>query len=211
MSKNSEEDTFEGVTKVVDGKLSFISTDFLEAYTNGGIIILEEVNLADPAVVMGAIGQAVEFPFVLKKNGYETVRRHPLCIIISTMNIGTYGSKGVNQAFSSRFKQSYILDDPTKDQFVKILGMNGYDKKKCEYVYDSYSRIVTYLKTPEVNAEEICLNLSIRGCLGALQNIEDGDDPKEALKNTLVGKIYEVDPEIADCVNKEIIRALPNL
>lgn len=211
LSKNSEEDTFEGVTKVVDGKLSFISTDFLEAFTNGGIIILEEVNLADPAVVMGAIGQAIEFPFVLKKNGYETVRRHPLCIIVSTMNIGTYGSKGVNQAFSSRFKQSYILDDPTRGQFIKILGINGYEKRKCEYVYDAYNKIVNYLKTPQINAEDICLNLSIRGCLGALQNMDDGDDPKTALENSLIGKIYEVDPEIASDVKKNVISSLPNL
>ena len=127
------------------------------------------------------------------------------------MNIGTYGSKGVNQAFSSRFKQSYILDDPTRGQFIKILGINGYEKRKCEYVYDAYNKIVNYLKTPQINAEDICLNLSIRGCLGALQNMDDGDDPKTALENSLIGKIYEVDPEIASDVKKNVISSLPNL
>lgn len=209
-SKHTEEDTFEGMNKVVEGKLSFVTTDFLDAYVNGGIIIIEEINLADPAVIMGAIGQAIEFPFILKKDGYMPVRRHPMCVIIGTMNIGTYGSKGINQALSSRFKQTYILDDPNKDQFIQILEVQGYTKKACTYVYNAYKKLNDYLKSPSVNQEDICLNLSIRGCLGALQNLDDGDEMKDALINSLIGKIYEVDPELAKDIVKDVIDTLPN-
>ncbi len=211
ITKNTEEDTFQGMTKVVDGGFKFVSTDFLDAYTHGGIIILEEVNLADPSVIMGALGQAVEAPFILMKDGYQAVRRHPMCIIIGTMNIGTYGAKGVSQAFSSRFKQTYILDDPKAEDFISILEKQGHSTKKCKWVYDAYTKINNYLKSPEISREEICLNVTLRGCLGALDNMEEGDTPQQAIYNTLVGKVAEVDLELAEDINKNIVRSLPNL
>ena len=211
MTKNTEEDVFQGMNKVVDGSLNFVSTDFLDAYQNGGIIILEEINLPDPSVVMGAIGQAVEFPFVLMKDGYMPVTRHPMCVIIGTMNIGTFGSKGVNQALSSRFRQSYILNDPSKDDFIKILTSGGAKKREANWVYSAYQKITDYLKSPTVNAEDVCLNVTLRGCFGALENIAEGEDPKEAIRNTLVGKISEVDLELAENVFKDVVQSLPEL
>ena len=211
ITKNTEEDTFQGMTKVVDGKFTFVSTDFLEAYTHGGIILLEEVNLADPSVIMGALGQAVEAPFMLMRDGYKPVKRHPLCIIIGTMNIGTYGSKGVSQAFSSRFKQTYILNDPSKEEFVEILEKQGHEKDRCEWVYNAYQKINNYLKSPEISREEICLNVTLRGCIGALECLDEGDTPQQAIYNSLIGKIAEVDLELADDINKNIVKSLPNL
>ena len=211
MTKNTEEDVFQGMNKVIDGTLKFVSTDFLDAYTNGGIILLEEINLPDPSVTMGSLGQAVEFPFTLMQDGYIPVKRHPMCVIIGTMNIGTYGSKGVNQALSSRFRQSYILNDPTKDDFINILMKTGANKKQSTWVYNAYDRIVDYLKSPDVNAEDVCLNVTLRGCLGALENITEGEDAKEALRNTLIGKISEVDLQLAEDVYKDVVLALPEL
>jgi hypothetical protein len=211
LSKNTEEDVFQGMTKVVEGNISFVSTDFLDAYKNGGIIILEEINLADPAVVMGAIGQAVESPFILLEDGFKSVRRHPLCVIIGTMNIGTYGSKGVNQALSSRFKQTYTLNDPEKSDFINILMKQGFKKKEASWVYGAYDKIINYLKSPSVNAEDIAINVTLRGCIGALENIEEGEDPREAIKNTLIGKIGEADLELANDVYNSVVLSLPEM
>jgi hypothetical protein len=143
------------------------------------------------------------------KDGYEPVRRHPLCVIIGTMNIGTYGSKGVNQALSSRFKQSYALNDPEKNDFINILMKQGYEKKVCTWVYNAYDKIISYLKSPSVNADDIAINVTLRGCIGALENIEEGEDPKDAIHNTLVGKIGEVDLELAEDVYKSVVLSLP--
>ena len=212
ITKNTEEDTFQGVTKVVDGKLEFVSTDFLNAYENGGIIVLEEINLADPAVIMGSLGQAVEFPFILQKNGYETVHRHPLCVIIGTMNIGTYGSKGVNQALSSRFKQTYTLNDPQKEDFINILQKSGgADRKLAEWIYGAYDALISALRGREYNAEDICLNITLRGCLGAIECIEEGATPKDAIRDTLIGKIGESDLEIAQRIYDDVVVNLRNI
>lgn len=211
LHKNTEEDTFEGMNKVIDGVLKYVETPFMRRFTKGGLIILEEINLADPAVVMGAIGQAVEYPFTLMKDGYIPVKRHPLCVVIGTMNIGTFGSKGVNQALASRFRQSYMLNDPTKEDFIKILTSSGAKKKDASWVFNAYTKINEYLKSPAVNAEDVCLNVTLRGCIGALENISEGEEPKEAIRNTLIGKISEVDLELAEDVYKNVVMSLPDL
>jgi hypothetical protein len=212
ITKNTEEDTFSGMNKVVDGSLQFVSTDFLEAYTNGGIILLEEINLADPSVIMGALGQAVEFPFVLMKDGYQPVHRHPLCVIIGTMNVGTAGSRSVNEALASRFRQSYMLNDPTKEDFLKILmNSSGAKKSVAEWVYNAYIKIHEYLKNPSVNAEDICLNITLRSCIGAIDNISEGENAKQAIINTLVGKVSEVSRELADNIKEDVVNNLPRL
>ena len=210
-SKNTEEDTIEGKNKVVNGQIDFVETEFLKAFENGGIIVCEEINLADPAVVMGSLGQAIEYPFVVMKDGYKPVRRHPLCVIIGTMNTGTAGSKQLNQALSSRFKCTYILDDPDKRTFIDILASKGYEKDKCRYVYDAYTSIIEYLKDPKQSQEELCDNITLRGCFGALECMQEGDDPKTALSNTLVGKIGEVDLEAARSVKDNVIDSLKEL
>lgn len=207
-SKNTEEDTIEGKNKVVNGQIDFVETEFLKAYEHGGIIVCEEINLADPAVVMGSLGQAIEYPFIVMKDGYKPVRRHPLCVIIGTMNTGTAGSKQLNQALSSRFKCTYILDDPDKKTFIDILASKGYEKDKCRYVYDAYTSIMEYLKDPKQSQEELCDNITLRGCFGALECMQEGDDPKTALNNTLVGKIAEVDLEAARSVKDNVIDSL---
>jgi len=204
-SKNTEEDTMEGKNKVVNGKVDFVETEFLKVYEQGGIALLEEINLADPAVVMGSLGQAIEYPFIVMKDGYKPVRRHPLCVIIGTMNTGTAGSKKLNQALSSRFKATYILDDPSERTFVKILESKGFEKAKCKYVYDAYKDIMTYLQDPSRNQLELCENITLRGCFGALECWEEGDDPKEAIKNSMIGKIAEVNLEAAREVERQVL------
>lgn len=198
MGKNTEEDTFEGMTKVIDGKLTEIRTPFLINGEEGGISVIEEINLASPDVVMGAIGQFVEFPYSIMEQGYKQVKRHPLNVIFGTMNIGTAGSKEVNEALSSRFSQTIVLDDPEEDDFLARLEIEGFDKKVSRWVYDRYVDIIGTLKSPDYNCEEYCLNVNFRSCLGALQAIEFGSEPKEAIRNTMIGKIAEKDMEIAE-------------
>lgn len=210
-SKHTEEDTVEGKNKIVDGKINFVETDFLKAYENGGIIVCEEINLADPAVVMGSLGQAIEKPFILMKDGYIPVHRHPLCVIIATMNTGTAGSRGLNQALSSRFKNTYTLYDPDKNTFIKILSAAGYKKTNCRFVYDAYTKITNFLKSPERSQGDLAENITLRGCFGALECIEEGETGAEAIMHSLVGKIAEQDLETAKVVQRDIVDILPDI
>ena len=211
-SHNTDEDEFEGKTKMVDGKPSAVPTDALKCFEDGGIFLIEEANLPQAAVIMGALGQAVEFPFILKKNGYETIRRHPLCIFVTTMNVGTVGAKAMSQPFANRFKQSYVLNDPGSKVFIDILSKRtGEDRKLCRWVYDAYEAILKCLDKNDVMAdiESIKLALSMRSCMGAIENIQEGEHPKDAVRDSIIGKIAEQDLEMSE-ICLRAIDALPD-
>ena len=210
-NKHSDEDEVEGKTKIVDGKPAFVETNALLFHEFGGIDVNEEINLADPSVTMGSLGQKLEYPFIVKKNGYETIVRHPLNVVIATMNVGTNGSNPLNQALANRFKTPYILDDPTSETFINILmKSSGKSRKVCEWVYKAYDATKEYLKSPDVNEDDICQNLSIRTCLGAIENMEEGQTPQRALINSIVGAVAVVDIEVARNLQREKIELLPN-
>ena len=209
VSKNTEEDTFQGMTKVMDGGYQFVETPFLDAYKNGGIILLEEFNLADPGVMMGALGQALEKPFILLEDGYKEVRRHPLCVVIATMNVGTQGSREPSEAFTSRAPHVFMLDDPESEQFISILEKkSGQPKKLCKKVYKAYQKILEYLMNPRVNAEDVALSITLRHCLAALVHLEIGETFSEAIKNTMVGAIAIKDLSLARDVYSSVVSTM---
>lgn len=205
-SKNTEEDCYEGKNKVVDGKITFCPTSFLEAYKNGGIIVLEEFNLVAPDVLMGAIGQAIEAPFILMEDGYKEVRRHPLCIILATMNTCTQGSKEPNEAFTSRCPDVFLLDDPEAGDFIKILEADGNDKEISTKVYNTYSAILTYLN--DNSYEDVALSITMRHCLAALKAIKRGRSFKRAIKRTMVNAIGVKDIALAREVYETVVEPM---
>ena len=206
LSKNTEEDVFEGLTKAGEGGFEFHETPFLDIYKNGGIIALEEYNLSDPAVVMGALGQAIEKPFILMENGYREVRRHPLCIVAATMNVGTQGSREPSEAFSSRLPNVFVLDDPDQAMMVKIFEKKGYPKKDCERVVEAYRKILARLE--EDSCDDIAMSLTLRHCLTALKLMQIGKGFKDAVKLTLTGAIAIKDLALSKDINKEVVDVL---
>lgn len=210
IQKGTEEGTFQGLLKARDGKFEFVSTDFLDAFKNGGVIVLEELNLADPAILSGAIGQAVESPYFVLEDELRPVYRHPLCIIIGTFNVGTAGSKEINPMLSSRFYQTYVVNDPDENEFIERLTKFDCTRVTAKKIYTAYSRILDYLRKDDVNALEDCKNVTFRGCVGAIQSLQEGASLKEAIEDTLVGKIAEYDLELAEDVLKNVVETLPD-
>lgn len=211
LNKHTDEEEFEGKTRIIEGHPEFVETDFLKFHKNGGIVVLEETNLPDPSVMMGGTGQDLEYPYIVKENGYKTVTRHPMFVIIATMNVGTNGSNAINEAYLNRYPTPYTLNDPTRETFINILmKKSGEDRKVCEWAYGAYEAVVQYLKDPDVNEEEIVNNLSIRSALGAITNIQEGQAPADALIHSIYGTIAAVDRDVAERVKLEKLDCLPN-
>lgn len=209
-NKNSEEDLFTGMTKTSEGGFRFVRTPFLEGFSKGGIIILEEFNLADAGVMMGALGQAIEKPHILYEDGYKPVHRHPLCVIISTMNTATQGSREPNEALTNRHPNALMLDDPNENDFLEIMHKNGYPKQLCRRVYIAYDKIVKFLMRDDSN-EDIAMSLSLRNCLAALKHIHHLRSPfKEAIKDTMIGTIAVKDRKLASQVYDAVIDPMRN-
>ena len=199
-SQNMDEDRIEGMTKIVDGKPVAIPTEAVKCFRDGGILLFEEANLPQAAVIMGAAGQAVEYPFILKQDGYHDIRRHPLCIVVTTMNVGTAGTKTIAQQFANRFKTSYVMDDPERKEFIqRLINASGESESLCSWIYDCYERVTECIREDNAQADidSILNSLSVRTCIGAIENIQEGSSPKEAIYDSIIGKIYEQDAEVA--------------
>ena len=196
---------FEGKTKPIKGAFQFVPTPFLDAYKNGGIIALEEINLSDPGVLMGATGQAIEKPFILYEDGYIPVRRHPLCVIVATMNQGANGSRAPSEAFTRRCPDVCLIDDPQEKDFISILSKKGYDKRDCKMVYDTYKKIISWLESSTVHEDEVAYSLTMSHCLSALRQMSLGNSLNTAIFNTMIGAIGIKDLSLARKVNKEVV------
>lgn len=206
LSKNSEEDEFTGKTKVVKGGLEFKSTPFLECFKNGGIGVFEEFNMANQAMLMGSIGQAIEPPFVLYQDGYEEIHRHPMSVFIFTMNAATQGASEPNEALTSRAPMTLIMDDPKKEDFIQILEKKGYPSKNVKAVYSVFTDILEYLKN-EAGSEELCMCVTLRHCIGALKLMENGFSFEMAIQNTMIGSISIRDQALANDVFTHVVKA----
>lgn len=196
-----EEDEIEGQNKFVNGTVLNIPTKAGQLHSDGGAILLEEFNLPDPGILQGALGQALAYPFILKEDGYKEKRRHPLTIYFATMNIGTAGTKPMNEALSSRFPEGYVIEDVPEDEFVSILVSAGYKKGNCKKVYKVYKQILNYLREYH---EELSLSITLRHCLNALDKLRIGFTEKQAYENTFLSQLYSSDPEVANDVRETL-------
>lgn len=206
VSKNSEEDTFEGMSKVIDGKLTEVATDFVHSAKKGGIHIAEELKLGDPGVIEGVMNQFCEFPFVLKEQGYKPVRRHALSILFATFNTGEdMQLNDLATALSTRFSETLVIDDPSKEDLIERLVINGYDKKAATWVYGIYSDLLYVLTSPDYVSSECADLVTFRSCLSALRLMSEGVDGKEAIEQTMVNKVAERDLDIAKKLKADVL------
>lgn len=199
-----EEDDIEGLNKFINGTVVSIPTKAGELHGVGGAIILEEINLPDPDILQGALGQALVYPYILKVNGYMEYRRHPMTIYFATMNIGTQGTKPLNEALSSRFPEGHILEDVSEDEFIEVLTHSGNPENNCRTVFYIYKEVLNYLNTYQ---EELVLSITMRHCLNCLEQMKIGFPLKQSVENTFISQIYSSDPDVA----KELENSLPEL
>lgn len=107
-----------------DGKWEFIPGPLLKAYSEGWVLILEEINYGDPRV----LAKLNEFTdgtkrIIVEGKSYE---RHPNFVVLMTMNPGYSGTDPLNPALKNRF--SAVMVPPLSEkQFCDR--MVAYSKK----------------------------------------------------------------------------------
>lgn len=155
----------------VKGGLSAVEMPFKQAFKDGGIIVLEEANLAKPGILQGVFSKALESPYELGEKEEEMTPRNPWSVIIMTANPGTAGTKRQNTAFYNRFGFWYSFESQEKKEMVQTI------LKKCPYLkgitnasteigtaYDIYSDVRILLKK-EDGLEHIANVLSTRSII----------------------------------------------
>lgn len=209
MNEDSEDDEVEGKNKIVEGQLSFVETAFLEGFTKGGIILLEEINLARPNVFTSVLNQAMEYPYMVKKNGYERITRHPMAVIIGTMNLETEGTMALNSASSQRFTSKYLIEEMSDQEMIDALKKRGYKAAPVRYVYNQYKKLRKNLKESE-QKKKLLREISIRQCIDALNAIEEGVNPREAVIDSMYGAIAVKNKKIADNLKAGLFDTMPD-
>ena len=205
MKPHSEEDTFEGMTKVHEGKWDFVPTPFLKGFKNGGLVILEEFNLADPGVLQGALSQALEEPYLLLEDSITPVKRHPLCCIIGTMNPEVAGSKSQNDAFMSRLRHQFEIQEPDKENILKQLQgkFPEANPKTTGKIYDEYRKAADYIVTN--GGREYEMKLTIRHVEACIERVLEGEDWKSVTLDVFSSAIrIWGDFEMADLLEKAL-------
>lgn len=219
-NEDSEDDVFEGKNKIVEGKISFVGTDFLEGFAHGGIILMEEINLGRANMLTSVMNQAMEYPFYIEENGYKKVHRHPLVAAFATMNLDTDGTTTLNSAMAQRFANKYMIGEPTPEQFRNILKKDGFPEIRINYVYGVYDKIRSYLKDTSSRTKYL-KEISIRQCKAALYDMEeaaefasegklDAEHAKTAIFNSFYGALCIKSRKLADAVKESILDTYPD-
>ena len=191
---NMEESHVEGDAKIINGAIQTVPSKVGELYAIGGCIDLEEINLAEPGILQGVIGQALEYPYIFKYNGYYEMRRHPLTVFVGTMNPEAEGTRALNEALASRFSHTVIVEPAPRAEMANILSSGGFKKRDCMKVIRIYEKILKYLEKYD---PELTARISMRACRECLVNLRCGFDWAQAVEQSFIGQIYAASPAVA--------------
>lgn len=129
-------------------KGEFIDTEFLNIVENGGVILLDEFDNADPDVLVGLnsllANDVMSTPL---RRGNEIARRAQNCYIIATANTWGNGSSG-----SAGYVRKQ-LDTATLDRFVCSKMYLGQDRRIENLVYGLADEKPRYPKSFETLAD----------------------------------------------------------
>jgi MoxR-like ATPase len=113
------------------GAFEYAESDFVRLYENGGVFLLDEMDSADPAILL-IINQALANGqlTIPQRKGNTTVKRHPNFVCMGACN--TFG-RGSNLMYSGRER----LDESTLDRFRSGMVEMHYDDKLEERLVDA--------------------------------------------------------------------------
>ena len=191
---NMEESHVEGDAKIINGAIQTVPSKVGELYAIGGCIDLEEINLAEPGILQGVIGQALEYPYIFKYNGYYEMRRHPLTVFVGTMNPEAEGTRSLNEALANRFSHTMIVEPAPRAEMANILSSGGFKKRDCMKVIRIYEKIMKYLEKYD---PALTPRISMRACRECLVNLRCGFDWAQAVEESFIGQIYAASPAVA--------------
>lgn len=114
--------TGRAIPNLTDGTVAYQSTEFVERYESGGVFLLDEIDAADPNVLI-SVNSALANGFIPLPNRTESPRakRHPDSVVIAAAN--TWGS-GADRQYVGRNQ----LDAATLDRFVGATIAVDYDR-----------------------------------------------------------------------------------
>lgn len=210
-SQDTEEIDFRTKPEVGENGLTSSPTPYYMGYINGGITVLNEVNLIASGINQG-MADALAYPYILGFNRDGTpIVRHPMSIIIVTMNEGTEGTRRQNTAFYNRFPYWTVFEVTEQDKAVEkamaqlpaCLVKDDNDRRDTENTLNAYYTLMhevrSALKEEIRDAPDIQNVIGDRNMLGFIKDIlMNGTDMLTAVKSTLLAPVASVIREQTD-------------
>lgn len=137
---------------------------------NGGVLLLDELNMAAPNILQAVVNSAADAEKVLIVPGVATIKLNPDCVLIGGMNPGYAGTFELNKATKSRCGMIlFDYPDNIKPQLKANFSPDTCLKEKqFNICNDLYKDFVIAVQHGRVSND--CLN--IRGFVNALAAVE---------------------------------------
>lgn len=170
-----------------DKKLIFEMSSILEAFINGGIIVLDEFNTS-LAHVMPVFNSLLDDRRRMEITGYGRAVGHKNFVAISTMNRDYEGTFEGNEATMDRFTPVLFPAITTITPILqeKIPGI-GYD------IAIQANKVYLGLKNAVEAGTMSSQVLSIRGFISACKVLEQGITLKESLVRSVANRVTDID------------------
>lgn len=164
----------------------FLDTKFLDVVENGGVILLDEFDNADPDVLVGLnsllANDLISCPL---RRGNEVARRAENCYIIATANTWGNGSGG-----SAGYVRKQ-LDSATLDRFVASKFYMGQDRRITNLVMGLSDEEVTYPQAIQYRDMTKSVDVEVKSLRDKLDFIKACiDDPRRNIRQLLGVRAY---------------------
>ena len=184
---NTDFNSLIGADTFKDGEVVFRKGPIYEAAINGGFAVLDEINMAKNEAI-SVLHATLDHRRIIDLPGYEKITLDPNTRFIATMNYGYVGTREVNEALASRF---IIINMPniTHENLNKLL-IDTFPKLKEKY-REAFLDMFISLQFKSENNEISTKSVDLRGLISAIQTIEIGLNPYDAVLMGLANKSFD--------------------
>jgi MoxR-like ATPase len=224
LGERSEKDELTQEVAVTDHGFEAIKAKLYWYVKYGGIVLFDDLSNADPNMFFSVTGGLLESPYEYTVN-QETVKRHPLCIMLATTNVGTIGSQPMNQALLTRFGGHFVverLSDKTFKECIKqrATSNSGTASMKqanpiTDWSYMVYQSVLNAVKT--VDRETADKLITLRAAISTAEKILNAlagnvpVDAKRAAREAIANILYTGGNAALQKAVSDAIDSIPNL
>lgn len=184
---NTDYNSLIGADTFKDGKVVFRKGPIYECAVKGGFGVLDEINMAKNEAI-SVLHATLDHRRVIDIPGYEKINLDSKTRFIATMNYGYVGTREVNEALASRF-MVIRMPNITREN-LRLLLLGKFPKIKEKYL-NTFIDIFESLQAKSENSEISTKSVDLRGLISAIDTIEMGLNPYDAIEMGLINKSFD--------------------
>lgn len=202
LSLRTRESHLIGSVTVDGGSVRFVEGIVVRAMRVGGILYLDELNAAEPDVLIRLNEVLDDRRQLVIKEAVEpiVVRAHPNFVVIATINpLSHVGAKELPQQILSRFPVRLYIDYPPEDVEYRIVLAHVWLSPEQAAELRRFIELANVLRSQALKGE-LPYAPSLRESIAFARLLALGFGVREAAELTLVNVYYQYGPEYADGV-----------